>query len=129
MQLNLDSYEELKCLHHALCEARFHPEPAYRTFQGSPLTAGTAEKVYDLLVENAPSETEREGWRQHRLLSPHSPLMPAIEARARKLAADSTLSRTERADALRIFIAPFRIADHHLEDLFERVGQRRPTLW
>ncbi len=129
MQLKLDSYDELKCLHHALCEARFHPEPTYRSLQGSPVTAATAEKVYDLLVENAPSERERDDWLQHRQLSPHSPLVPVIEARARKLAADASLSRTEREEALRIFIAPFRIADHHLEDLFERVGPRRPTLW
>ena len=129
MQLKLDNYDELKHLHHALCEARFHPEPTYRSLQGASATASTAEKVFDLLIEHAPTDTEREGWRQHRLLSPHSPLMPVIEARARKLVADASLSRSEREEALRFFIAPFRMADHHLEDLFERVGQRRPTLW
>lgn len=129
MQLNFTSYEELKSLHHALCEARFHPEPTYRSLQGDSATAATAEKVYDLLIQHAPSDTERENWQQHRMLSPHSPLMPVVENRARKLVADSSLSRSEREGALKIFILPFRIADHHLEDLFERVGQRRPTLW
>lgn len=129
MQLSIDSYDELKNLHHALCEARFHPEPTYHTLQGSPITAATAEKVYDMLIERAPTESEAEDWRRHRTLSPHSPLIPAIENRARKLTADKSLSRAERADALRLFVAPFRITDHHLEDLFERVGQSRPTLW
>ncbi len=129
MHLNFDSYEELRCLHYALCEAKFHPEPQFREVQGSPLSAATADRVYDLLIEHAPTETEAEGWRLHRLLSPNSHLMPTIEAAARRLVRDKSLSVSEKKAALRLFVAPFRMEDHHVENLFERVGEHRPTLW
>ncbi|MCB1061601.1 MAG: hypothetical protein KDN20_01615 [Verrucomicrobiae bacterium] len=129
MELIFENYEELRCLHYALCEAKFHPEPQFREVQGSPLSAATADKVYDLLIENAPTEREAQGWRYHRELSPTSPLMPVIENAARRLAQDKSLSATERKTALKVFAAPFHMADHHIENIFERVGGHRPTLW
>jgi hypothetical protein len=129
MQLTLDSYDELRRLHSALCEARFHPEPEHRDVQGSPVSADTANKVYELLIENAPDETEANGWRQHRELNRTSHLMPAIEGFARRLAKDNSLSMPEKKAGLKICAAPFILPDHLIEDIFERVSGSRPTLW
>lgn len=130
MQLNFESYDELRLLHFALCEARFQTDPRYHAeVQGSPISAETANHVYDLLIEHAPTESEANGWRLHRDLSNTSHLMPAIEEFARRLNRESSLSLPEKKAALAVCIAPFRMADHLVDDLFERISKSPVSLW
>ena len=130
MQLNFDSYDELRLLHFALCEARFQSSPSYHAeVQGSPLSAETANRVYDLLIEHAPTESEANGWRLHRQLSSTSHLMPAVEEFARRLNRDSSLSLPEKKAALQVWIAPFQLADHLVDDLFEKISKSPISLW
>ena len=122
--------QSLRLLHFALCEARFQSSPSYHAeVQGSPLSAETANRVYDLLIEHAPTESEANGWRLHRQLSSTSHLMPAVEEFARRLNRDSALSFSEKKAALRVWIAPFQISDHLVDDLFEKIGKNPISLW
>ena len=111
MKIAISSYDELRCLHHALCEAKFHPDPDKKEIQGSPFVAETANKVFDLLISEAPSDQVSEEWRSHRILRANSMILPAIKVRCDDWFAANDLTREEKIDFLEDVAAPYVLTD------------------
>ena len=111
MEITFSSYDELRCLHLALCEAKFHPLPDRKEVQGSPFVADTANKVYDLLISEARTDEEAEGWRQHRILKQNYMVVPAIKSRCDEWFSENQLTREDQIEFLEAVAAPYILTD------------------
>lgn len=111
MKISISSYDELRCLHLALCEAKFHRDPDRKEVQGSPFVAETANKVYDLLIAEAPSEQVAEDWRSHRVLQTKSMILPVIKNRCDEWFSLNTLTWDEKLEYLGDVAAPYELTD------------------
>jgi hypothetical protein len=111
MKIAISSYDELRCLHLALCEAKFHRDPERKEVQGSPFVADTANKVFELLIAEAPSEKVAEDWRAHRVLQTNSVILPAIKNRCEEWFSLNTLTWDEKLEYLQDVAAPYELTD------------------
>ncbi|MFC7339677.1 hypothetical protein ACFQY0_21005 [Haloferula chungangensis] len=111
MKIAFSSYDELRFLHLAMCEAKFHLDPDRKEVQGSPFVADTANKVFDLLIAEAPSEKVAEDWRSHRVLQTNSMILPAIKARCEEWFSLNTLTWDEKLQFLQDVAAPYQLTD------------------
>ncbi|WP_411825434.1 hypothetical protein [Luteolibacter sp. AS25] len=111
MKIAISGYNELRCLHLTLCEAKFHAEPDRKEIQGSSFVADTANKVFDMLIEEAPSDKVAEDWKSHRVLQPNSMILPAIRTRCDEWFRANSLTREEKIEFIKDVAAPYSLTD------------------
>ena len=117
MKIAISGYDELRSLHLALCEAKFHQAPDKKEVQGSPFVAETANKVYDMLISEAPTDEVSEEWRSHRTLQVNSMILPAIKNRCDEWFASNRLTRDEKIEFLEDVAAPYVLTDDLITEI------------
>jgi hypothetical protein len=114
MNIALSDYNELRCLHLTICEAKFHPDPDRKEVQGSPFVADTANKVYDKLISEAPTAREASRWVDHRHLQTNYMIYPSILRICRNFFAKNNLTDTQKTKFIYDCAAPYTISDELL---------------
>ena len=120
MKIDLSSYDELRCLHLTICEAKFHDAPDRREIQGSPLVAETANKVFDLLISEAPSVEKANGWKAHRVLQSNYIIFPVIKERCHEWFSTGNLTEEQKMRFLEDMAAPYCVPDSIARIILER---------
>lgn len=120
MHIDFASYDELRCLHLALCEAKFHREPDRWEVQASPFVASVAHKVYDALIEFAPTQRKREEWEEFRTVDTDSAAYHALRQVIEAGFPNHNFRTSEERDRFcHYFVAPFRISPRLLSELLD----------
>ena len=123
MNLAFDDFNELRALHLTLCEAKFHPDSHRKEIQGSPLVARTANRVYDLLIDNSATQDEAEEWRVHRQLADNYYIFPFIERKACESFDDHPeWTLEDRQRFLADLAAPYSLSEALIERLTQTPG-------
>ena len=119
MNIPLDDYNELRCLHLTICEAKFHENPDRKEVQGSPILAITAHKVFDRLISEAPTAREASRWTEHRNLQTNYMIYPSIIMVCKNHFAKNSLSDSERSQFIHDVAAPYLVSDSVMNSILE----------
>lgn len=111
MNLAFSSYDELRCLHLTICEAKFHEDPNRWEIQGSPFVGETANKVYDLLISNAPTPEKAAEWEAFRNLEQNNMVFPVVRSRSAQSFRENDWSDETKRKYLVDLAAPFTLSE------------------
>ena len=109
----VESEHELRALHRALLEAKFHAQPEDGDVPGSPLVAELSRRIVETLASTLPEE----GWSAWREAEQHRHRFPVVVSHIARTSAWPEWSVDQKQEYVRVLLAPFEAQERTVSEL------------